>query len=551
MMKRRLLLWSLGLVTLVGTISAVNADRFFEIAKNIEIFTTVFKEVNLLYVDEVNPAETMQTGIDAMLESLDPYTNYIPEDDIEDFRTQLTGQYGGIGAVIGERNGKIVIMMPYENFPAHKGGLIIGDEILSVDGIDAKGKNTSDISKLLRGQADTPVKVKVKRFNQKDPIEVTLTRQKIKINNVPYYGMVDSKTAYIKLSDFSSDASGEIRRALIELKGKGATQLILDLRGNPGGLLDEAVKISNIFIDRGKLVVSTKGKVADWNKEYKTADMPDDLTIPVVVLVNGRSASASEIVSGTLQDYDRAVVIGQRSFGKGLVQTIRDMPYNSQLKVTTAKYYTPSGRCIQAIDYSHKNKDGSTTKIADSLFKEFKTINNKRPVFDGGGVLPDIVTTIDSIAPITISLISKSFIFDYATEYYYAHPNGIGDAKTFKLTDADYDHFVNWLKGKDYNYTTKVDKEIEDIIKQAKQEKYYDAMKNDIEHLKSVLAKDKENDLVKFKAQIIEYLEEEIASRYYLQKGIIESGFDHDKEVQEAIKVLGDTKKYTGILSGK
>jgi carboxyl-terminal processing protease len=551
MIKRRLLLWSLGLVTLVGTISAVNADRFFEIAKNIEIFTTVFKEVNLLYVDEVNPAETMQKGIDAMLESLDPYTNYIPEDDIEDFRTQLTGQYGGIGAVIGERNGKIVIMMPYENFPAHKGGLLIGDEILSVDGVDTKGKNTSDVSKLLRGQADTPVKVKVKRYNQKDPIEVTLTRQKIKINNVPYYGMVNDKTAYIKLSDFSTDASGEIRRALVELKGKGATQLILDLRGNPGGLLDEAVKISNIFIDRGKLVVSTKGKVSDWNKEYKTADMPDDLTIPVVVLVSGRSASASEIVSGTLQDYDRAVVIGQRSFGKGLVQTIRDMPYNSQLKVTTAKYYTPSGRCIQAIDYSHKNKDGSTTKIADSLFKEFKTINNKRPVYDGGGVLPDIVTTIDSIAPITISLVSKSFIFDYATEYYYAHPSGIGDAKTFKLTDAEYNHFVNWLKGKDYNYTTKVDKEIEEIIKQAKQEKYYEAMKNDIDHLKSVLAKDKENDLVKFKDQIIKYLEEEIASRYYLQKGIIESGFDHDKEVQEAIKVLNDTKKYSGILSGK
>lgn len=549
MMKRKLLLWSVGLVTLVGTISAVNADRFFEIAKNIEIFTTVFKEVNLLYVDEVNPAETMQTGIDAMLESLDPYTNYIPEDDIEDFRTQLTGQYGGIGAVIGERNGKIVIMMPYENFPAHKGGLLIGDEILSVDGVDSKGKNTSDISKMLRGQADTPVKVKVKRFNQKDPIEVTLTRQKIKINNVPYYGMIDSKTAYIKLSDFSSDASGEIRRALVELKGKGATQVVLDLRGNPGGLLDEAVKISNIFIDRGKLVVSTKGKVSDWNKEYKTADMPDDLAIPVVVLVNGRSASASEIVSGTLQDYDRAVVIGQRSFGKGLVQTIRDMPYNSQLKVTTAKYYTPSGRCIQAIDYSHKNKDGSTSKIADSLFKEFKT-KNGRIVTDGGGVLPDIITTIDSIAPITISLISKSLIFDYATEYYYSH-SSIGNAMTFQLTDADYDHFVAWLKGKDYNYTTKVDKEIEDIIKQAKQEKYYDAMKNDIEHLKAVLAKDKENDLVKFKAQIIEYLEEEIASRYYLQKGVIESGFDHDKEVQEAIKVLNDTKKYTQILSGK
>ncbi|MCU0416458.1 MAG: S41 family peptidase [Cytophagaceae bacterium] len=546
MSKRKIILWSISVFTLLGAVSAVTADRYFEIAKNIEIFTSVFKEANLLYVDEVNPSKTMQAGIDAMLESLDPYTNYIPEDDIEDFRTQLTGQYGGIGAVIGERNGKIVIMMPYENFPAHKGGLLIGDEILSVDGVETKGKNTSDVSKLLRGQAETPVKVKVKRFNQKDPIEVTLTRQKIKINNVPYYGMVDTKTAYIKLSDFSQDASGEIRRALVELKGKGAQQLILDLRGNPGGLLDEAVKISNIFIDRGKLVVSTKGKVAEWNKEYKTNDLPDDLSIPVVVLVNGRSASASEIVSGTLQDYDRAVVIGQRSFGKGLVQTIRDMPYNSQMKVTTAKYYTPSGRCIQSIDYAHKNKDGSGAKIADSLYKEFKT-KNGRTVTDGGGVLPDIITTIDSIAPITISLMTKSLLFDYATEYYYSHPS-IGDAKSFNLTDAEYDAFVAWLKGKDYNYTTKVDKEIEDIIKQAKQEKYYDAMKTDIEHLKSVLAKDKENDLIKFKDQIREFLEEEIASRYYLQKGIIESGFDHDKEVIEAIKVLNDTKKYQSVL---
>ncbi|WP_299251969.1 S41 family peptidase [uncultured Cytophaga sp.] len=545
--------WGIVTATGIAFIASLSAftqtDKYFEIAKNMEIFSSVYKEVNLLYVDEINPSQFMETGIDAMLASLDPYTNYIPEDKIEDFRTQLTGQYGGIGAVIGERHDKIMILMPYDGFPAQKAGLQIGDEIISVDGIITTSKNSGEVSKLLRGQADTPLKIKVKRYNQEQPLEFTLSRQKIKISNVPYYGMVNSNTGYMKLSEFTQAASLEVKKALTELKAQGAKQIIFDLRGNPGGLLNEAVNISNIFIPKDKLVVSTKGKVSEWNTKYITELMPDDLDIPLAVLVNGRSASASEIVSGVIQDYDRGVIVGQRSYGKGLVQTTRELPYKSQIKVTTAKYYTPSGRCIQAIDYAHRAADGSVPKFLDSLRTAFQT-TNKRTVYDGGGVTPDITVTQDSISPILISLVTKSLLFDYATEYH-AKRASIGDARIFKLTDAEYQDFVNWLKGKDYSYVTKVEKSLDEMTAQSKQEKYFDAMKGQLEQMKAVINKDKENDLIKFKPQIMEYLEEEIASRYYLQRGIIEASFDNDNDIQAALEVLNNKTKYDKILSGK
>ena len=545
--------WGIVTATGIAFIASLSAftqtDKYFEIAKNMEIFSSVYKEVNLLYVDEINPSQFMETGIDAMLASLDPYTNYIPEDKIEDFRTQLTGQYGGIGAVIGERHDKIMILMPYDGFPAQKAGLQIGDEIISVDGIITTSKNSGEVSKLLRGQADTPLKIKVKRYNQEQPLEFTLSRQKIKISNVPYYGMVNSNTGYMKLSEFTQAASLEVKKALTELKAQGAKQIIFDLRGNPGGLLNEAVNISNIFIPKDKLVVSTKGKVSEWNTKYITELMPDDLDIPLAVLVNGRSASASEIVSGVSQDYDRGVIVGQRSYGKGLVQTTRELPYKSQIKVTTAKYYTPSGRCIQAIDYAHRAADGSVPKFLDSLRTAFQT-TNKRTVYDGGGVTPDITVTQDSISPILISLVTKSLLFDYATEYH-AKRASIGDARIFKLTDAEYQDFVNWLKGKDYSYVTKVEKSLDEMTAQSKQEKYFDAMKGQLEQMKAVINKDKENDLIKFKPQIMEYLEEEIASRYYLQRGIIEASFDNDNDIQAALEVLNNKTKYDKILSGK
>jgi carboxyl-terminal processing protease len=536
-------------IALITSLSAFKTEKYFEITKNMEIFSSVIKEVNRLYVDEINPSQLITTGIDGMLESLDPYTNYIPEDKIEDFRTMLTGQYGGIGAVIGERHDKIMILMPYEGFPAHKAGLQIGDEIISVDGIVTTSKTSTDVSKLLRGQVDTPLKVKVKRYNQAEPLEFTLMRQKIKISNVPYYGMINSNTGYIKLTEFTQAASVEVKKALAELKTKGATQIVFDMRGNGGGLLGEAVNISNIFIPKDKLVVSTKGKSAEWNTKYITELTPDDLSIPLVVLINGRSASATEIVSGVIQDYDRGVIVGQRSYGKGLVQTTRDLPYKSQIKVTVAKYYTPSGRCIQAIDYAHRAADGTVSKFADSLKVAFKTTNG-RIVYDGGGVTPDIAVVQDSISSILIALISKSLLFDYATEYH-AKRADIGDARTFNLTDAEYQDFVNWLKGKDYTYITKVEKSLDEMTKQSKQEKYYDAMKSQLDQMKNVITQDKENDLIKFKAQIMEYLEEEIASRYYLQKGIIEASFDSDNDIQAAIEVLNNKTKYSTILSGK
>lgn len=547
--KRWGIIAAIGIAFIASLSAFTQTDKYFEIAKNMEIFSSVYKEVNLLYVDEINPSQFMEAGINAMLESLDPYTNYIPEDKIEDFRTQLTGQYGGIGAVIGERHDKIMILMPYEGFPAHKAGLQIGDEIISVDGVITTSKNSGEVSKLLRGQADTPLKIKVKRYSQEQPLEFTLSRQKIKISNVPYYGMVNSNTGYMKLSEFTQAASLEVKKALTELKAQGAKQIIFDLRGNPGGLLNEAVNISNIFIPKDKLVVSTKGKVSEWNTKYITELMPDDLDIPLAVLINGRSASASEIVSGVIQDYDRGVIVGQRSYGKGLVQTTRELPYKSQIKVTTAKYYTPSGRCIQSIDYAHRAADGTVPKFLDSLRTAFQT-TNKRTVYDGGGVTPDVTVTQDSISPILISLVTKSLLFDYATEYHSKRAS-IGDAREFNLTDTEYQNFVNWLKGKDYTYITKVEKSLDEMTAQSKQEKYFDAMKSQLEQMKAVINKDKENDLIKFKPQIMEYLEEEIASRYYLQKGIIEASFDNDNDIQAALEVLNNKTKYTNILLGK
>ncbi len=521
-------------------------DQYFAIAKNLDIFATLFKEVNTYYVDEVNPNKLVKVGIDAMLNSLDPYTNYIPEDDIEDYRTMTTGQYGGIGAVIGKRDGNNMVLMPYHGFPADKGGLKIGDVIKEIDGIDVTKKNVEDISKLLKGQANTDLKLNIKRYGQKEEIPITLTREKITVNNVPYYGMVTDKVGYIKLSNFTTGAGREVEKALKELKEKGADKLIFDVRDNPGGLLSEAVNVSNVFIPKGSEVVSTKGKVKDWNKTYRALDNPADTDMSMVVLTSSRSASAAEIVSGVLQDYDRAVLVGERTFGKGLVQATRPLTYNSQLKVTTAKYYTPSGRCIQAIDYTHRNEDGSVGKIPDSLRNAFET-KRGRTVYDGGGIKPDVEVKPVKLAPISISLYTKSLIFNYATEYYYAHPK-ITDPADFKLTDSDYNKFISWLSGKDYDYVTEVEQTIDDLVEISKDEKYYQAIASQINSLRKKVQHNKETDLQKFKPEITELLEEEIVSRYYLSEGKIQASFDDDNSVQAAIEVLNDDKKYASML---
>ncbi len=546
--KRKVLL-SIALLSVIGLLALTSNEKAFLISKNLQIFGSMFKEISIYYVDDVNPNTLVKTGIDAMLASLDPYTNYIPEDDIEDYRTMTTGQYGGIGALIGRRNNKTMILMPYENFPAAKAGLKIGDEILEVDGISVKEKNSQDVSKFLKGQRDTKVKILIKRFGDSAPKEFELVREQIKIDNVPYFGMVTKDIGYVVLTDFTVNASGEVKTAINKLKAQGASKIIFDLRDNPGGLLSEAVDISNLFIPKDKEVVSTKGKVADWNRPYLALNNPLDIELPIVVLTNSRSASASEIVAGVLQDYDRGVLVGQRTFGKGLVQTTRSLSYNSQLKLTTAKYYIPSGRCIQAIDYSNRNEDGSVGIIPDSLKVAFKT-KKGRMVYDGGGVTPDEVVTKDLPAPITQSLVNKGHIFDYATEYAAIHTT-IPQVKDFQISEEEFNKFVLWLQDKDYDYVTKVETTLTSLTDIAKQEKYYDDIKVALDELKNKVSHNKESDLIKFKDEIKSVLRSEIVSRYYFQKGIIEASFSSDKDILTATAILEDKDRYDMILSGK
>lgn len=552
MTTRRIRTLTFGLlgVSLAGLLAFSDpGERYFEITRNLDIFATLFKEVNMYYVDEVNPNKVMKTGIDAMLNSLDPYTDYIPEDEIEDYRTMTTGQYGGVGALIGSRGGRTLVLMPHENSPATKAGLRISDEIIKVDGIDIKNKSYYDVNKLLRGQANTVVKLTLLRYGQKNPIEVPITRENIKIDNVPFYGMVNEEVGYIHLSDFTTGAAREVKNALVELKNKGAKKLILDLRDNPGGLLNEAVNISNIFVPKDAEIVSTKGKVTDWNKTYTALNPPIDTEMPMVVLTSSRSASAAEIVSGVIQDYDRGVLVGRKTYGKGLVQATRPLSYNSQLKVTTAKYYIPSGRCIQAIDYSHRNDDGSVGKIPDSLRVAFKT-KNGRVVYDGGGINPDIPVEKPNLASITTSLENKNLIFDYANKYFAEHPS-IAPATSFKLSDNEYLDFIKWLSDKEYDYTTQVEKSLQELIDQAKKEKYYEDIQEQIKSLKTKVNHNKDSDLEKFKTEIKEILEQEIASRYYLQRGMVESSFDDDADIKAAIAVFSDTDRYQRLLKGK
>ncbi len=524
-------------------------ERYFAIVKNLDIFATLYREVNTYYVDEINPNRLMKTGIDAMLRSLDPYTDYIPEDEIEDYRTMTTGQYGGIGAVVGTRNGKTYVVMPHENSPATKAGLRISDEIIRIDDIDLKNKSYLDVNKLLRGQASSTVKLTIKRYGQDKTVEVPIVRENIKIDNVPYYGLVTADIGYIHLSDFTTGAHREVKNALVELKSKGAKKIILDLRDNPGGLLSEAVNISNIFVPKDAEIVSTRGKVTDWNKVYTALNPPVDTDIPVVVLTSSRSASAAEIVAGVIQDYDRGVLIGQKTYGKGLVQATRPLSYNSQLKITTAKYYIPSGRCIQAIDYSHRNTDGSVGKIPDSLQVAFKT-RSGRMVYDGGGITPDLPVERTTSPAIAQSLETKNLLFEYVNKYFVEHP-GIKPAKEFQLPDEDYQAFVKWLSNKEYDYTTQVEKSVEDLIAHAKKEKYYEDIQEQVKSLKTRIYHNKDSDLQKFKPEIKEMLEQEIASRYYLQKGYVEASFDDDADIRAAVDVLNNNSRYNQLLKGK
>lgn len=539
----------ISIFIVISTLSFVSfTDNDFEITKNLDIYYTLFKEVNIFYVDGTDPAKLIKTSIDAMLKSLDPYTNYIPESDIEDFKFMTTGQYGGIGAMIRKDKDFVMISEPYENFPAHKAGLKAGDVIISIDGDNIKEKTTSQVSDKLKGQPNTELHLEIQRPGVENTIKVSVMREEIKLSSVPYSGVVKDSVGYIRLSRFTRDAGKDVKAALNSLKKENVKSIILDLRGNPGGLLIESVKITNIFIDKGEMVVFTKGKVSQWDKEYKAMFQTVDTQIPLVVLVNRSSASASEIVSGALQDLDRAVVLGERSFGKGLVQTTRKLSYNAQLKVTTAKYYIPSGRCIQALDYSNRRDDGSVGKVPDTLITKYKT-KNGRVVYDGGGVLPDILHESESYSPIAFSLIVKNIIFDYATRYVLEHDSILPPAK-FEFTDKDFNNFVTFISDKDFEYETNSSKELEDLIKSAKKEKYYSETKSIFDSLKLKLNHDKDKDLQTFKVEISELLTEEIMSRYYYQNGRIESMLLKDPIIDEAIELLNDTKRYKAILAG-
>jgi carboxyl-terminal processing protease len=550
-MKRRKIAY-LGslLVFLAVSVALVTPNnKYFEIARNLDIFATLFKEVNAFYVDEVEPEKIIKIGIDAMLASLDPYTNYIPEEDLGAYSLMITGQYAGIGSMIGVINGKIMVTMPNEGFPAANAGLKIGDEVVSVNGTDVKGKSTAEVSKLLKGAAGTEVIVSVERMGHEKPLDFTIKRAQITLPNVPYYGLIDGNKGYIKLVEFTTEAGKDVKTAVENLKSSGATSIILDVRGNPGGLLHEAVNICNVFIPKGKVVVETKGKMTQWNQVYKTLNGGSDTKTPLVVLTSQGSASASEIVSGTIQDYDRGVLVGRRTFGKGLVQATRPLGYNSQLKVTTAKYYIPSGRCIQALDYAHRNDDGSVGKIADSLMVAFKT-SNGRTVYDGGGVNPDIKVNEEYYSSLTISLLNKGLIFDYANLYAYEHPD-IPDIQAFAISDGDYDDFVAWLADKDYDYASHLEASIAALEKVAKEEDYLDQIQDEIDLLKAEVAHNREQDLITFKRELQELLSEQINGHYHYLKGEIAASLKYDSDVEAALEILNDPSAYKALLAQK
>ncbi|HEY0976851.1 MAG TPA: S41 family peptidase [Flavobacteriales bacterium] len=538
----------IGAVAVGSGIGLAAGDNYFEIGKNLEIFNELYKELNIYYVDETDPGQLMTTGIDAMLESLDPYTQYIAESEMEDYRIMTTGQYGGIGAMIRKRGDSVLVSEPYENCPAVRSGIQAGDAILEVDGRSTKGMETDEVSKLLKGQAGTPVKVLTSR-NNSAPILRTVTREEIKIPDVPYKGFVDAqgKVGYLKLNSFTQTAGQEVRNAVKELKEKGADKLILDLRGNGGGLLREAVNIVNLFVPKGETVVETKGKIAEWDKTYKTLSEPLDVAIPLVVLVDTGSASASEIVCGSLQDLDRAVVMGQRTYGKGLVQQTRDLYYNSKLKVTVAKYYIPSGRCIQKVDYAKHDSTGKAVVKADSLIQAFKT-RGGRPVFDGRGIAPDITVQEPDLPKVVGGLYMGDAFFDYANRYRWTH-DSIPAPEKFEITDAIYNDFLAFVRTRSITYQSESLDELKKLEEAAKRDRYYEHAKGAIDALRTELDPDKSEDLQRFRKDISEVLRSEIVGRYYLQSGRARAMLSTDPFVVKAVEVL-NSQTYSGVLNG-
>ncbi len=535
----------LGILILVSFSLAYRPD-YFEISKQLDIYTSVFKEVSLYYVDDTDPGELTQEALNSMLSSLDPYTNYIPEEAVEDFKIRQTGNYGGIGASVSTYNKRLMITSIYQGFGADKAGLLAGDFILSVDGKSVEGRKESELSEILKGAPGTKAKLRIERDGKE--LDLEIEREEVHLNAVPFAGMVKDGYGYIFLNSFTQNATGEVLKAWQDLKASGPLKgLILDLRNNPGGLLSEAIALTNLFIPQGKPVVLTKGKLEEWQKTYKTPKQAYDKEVPVAVLINSGSASASEIVAGTLQDYDRGIIVGRRSFGKGLVQESRMLPYGAQLKVTIAKYYTPSGRLIQAIDYAERAEDGSVAKIPDSLRSEFKT-ENGRTVLDGGGIDPDIQSPSENAGDFILALFQQWHLFDFATHYYRNHAE-IPPAMDFRVSDEVFQDFANWLQARDFSFDTKTGRLLKRLEEASKADGYHESLKASFEELRIKYEAEKKRELERNKTVIKELLQEEIVARYYYDSGRLANALSHDLDISTALEYLSNKEKYQAILN--
>ena len=545
---RIIIVLTLVLVAGISTGFLVNQEtRDFRIAKNLDIFFTLFREINTFYVDEIDPDKMVKAGIDNMLKTLDPYTVYYPESEVDEFTFMTTGKYGGIGSLVRSSGDYVVISEVYKKFPADMAGIKAGDILKKVDGTSLKGFSTDKVSEKLKGNPGTDITLTIER-NGKEK-DYPLKREKIVIPPVPYYGMIDSKTGYIRFRSFTQNCIEDVKNALISLKTNSPQQIILDLRGNPGGLLTEAVEIVNLFVGPGNEVVSTKGKVKQFDENFKTTKPAIDEKIPLAIIINRGSASASEIVAGAIQDLDRGIIVGQRSYGKGLVQITRPLSYNTQLKVTTAKYYIPSGRCIQARDFSHPNEDGSVGIIPDSLISEFKT-KNGRIVKDGGGIAPDVESTSEPLSQIAAELYLRNYIFDYATKYFWEHPE-IKTPGQFSFSDKDYSDFKTFLINRNFSYKTVTEESLAELITNAKKEKYYDIHKDLFSELEKDVAHSLNQDLTLFRSEITDLIEDEIIGRYFYEDGAIAWTLKKDEQVSKALEILNNKEKYSSILKGQ
>lgn len=549
-MKKIFLAAGLCCMSAIPVSAQKDSNHNFEISKNLEIFNDIYKQLDMFYVDSLSADTVIEWGIDAMLRQVDPFTMYYPEEGMDELKEMTTGKYAGIGAVIRfyKKEDRVMVIEPQEDSPAIEAGVKGGDLILSIDGKDMKGKSTQEVSENLRGDAGTTFELTVKRAGVEHPLSFKITRRNIAMPPVPYYGMVSDGIGYIYFERFVDGCSRDVRRAVVDLKEQGAKALVIDMRGNPGGPLSEAVEVTNLFVPRGQKVVYTKGKLASVNSEHYTKKEPLDVDIPVAVLVDGSTASSAEIVSGAWQDWDRAVIVGERTYGKGLVQMIREVPYHGSLKVTTSRYYIPSGRCIQAYDYRHLNPDGSAKTLPDSLTKAFKTAGG-REVRDGGGIKPDVVITPDSLPSIVYDIATSDVLLDYVNRYVQTHAT-IAPAGDFSLTDADYADFVKMVEESDFTYKRRTEEMMKLLERTARFEGCYEGVKPEFEALaakmKGGVAADLE--LPKNKGEIKSVLESDIVARYYFRRGVVQQQLKADKDLKTALEILTDTERYESLL---